>query len=92
MPIPHIGANMCTVIYPNGKTKKVKNLGWLLKHAKSVETILINNEIGDNHTAIFEAQLLDGRTYQAKFQDKGICKDFAKKRVFWRATIVDTCT
>jgi hypothetical protein len=62
---------MATVYYGAGKVRTVRNLGWLLRHAKDVLHITIYGT-GDGGAAV-RVTLDDGRLYVTTFGSMEIC-------------------
>lgn len=68
------------------KTKQVKNLGWLLRHAQNniIESVVINKHngthgIGGNLTVYFKDLF-----FEADFADYNVLCDWVKRRKSWR--------
>lgn len=71
-----------TVQYKNGKAKKVKNLGWLLRHASEVRNFkLLRYKTG----GLLIARMLPEskiQSYRCEFADYSIMKKWIIRRVF----------
>lgn len=76
---------MAHVVSPEGKKKDVKNLGWLIRNWKSVESFSISksNEPGYGATgAHMVAHLRSGGMYVTEWASKEVCRDWLRRPVF----------
>jgi hypothetical protein len=64
----------------NGRVRVVKNLGWLLRHWKDVESFWVKTNISGG--AYLTAILRGGGEYTTRFADKGILRKFLDRRIF----------
>ena len=71
---------MATLILPNKKPKKIKNLGWLLKNWQKVERLGFLCHPFNNSE--FSARLKDGGVYLTDFADFSIAFNFVNRPVF----------
>ncbi len=63
----------------NGKTRFVKNLGWLRKHAGEVTQFkLVADAVGNDMIAILEG----GKVFKCEWVDKSLMIGFTKRRCF----------
>lgn len=75
-------------INASGKPKQVKNLGWLLKHAREVETIAIIRM--DKGRAELIARARKGKawqTYVCDFASVDVCRKWVKRPCLSHATV-----
>lgn len=73
-----------SVVEKNGKTKTLKNLAWLLRHASSVESLEITSR-KDSHgvnEADLTAVLRDGSIYRSDFASFQVCIGFVHRVSF----------
>lgn len=74
---------MATVSYPNGKVKTVRNLGWILRHWKDVESFTITDEGNARAWGCkLRANLKDGAVYETNFADRDVCYKFLHRPSF----------
>lgn len=72
-----------TVTRPDGTVKAVKNLGWLLRSWKRVETIKVREpEHGDGFDAELIVILRDGTIYETPFASRLVLWSFLNRPVF----------
>jgi len=64
------------IVKPNGKSRNIANLGWLLRHKADVENVLFYD---DGRLVAF---LKDGTTYHTRFASNAIRQRYISKR-FW---------
>ena len=80
------------IIYTDGSTKPVKNLGWLLRNWKWVKqfTIINHPEInfGCQPDCVLTAHLKDGRKYETGFMSHSLLRHFLDRPVF-RGLLID---
>ena len=75
------------IIYPDGGSKPVKNLGWLLRHWKEITVFHIKKhpdtgEKGYQPDAVLIALLHDGRQYQTGFSCATVLNGFLDRPIF----------
>lgn len=75
------------IIYPDGSSKTVKNLGWLLRHWKEITAFHIEKhpdtrEKGYQPDAVLIALLHDGRQYRTGFSCATVLNGFLDRSVF----------
>jgi len=83
------------VTYPDGKVKRVKNLGYMLRNWSSIEDIHVMDFVSeqDDNTrprfvdAFMSVDFTDGRNYTTGFMDKGILCRFLDRPVFRGLTV-----
>lgn len=82
-----------TVTKPDGKTKEVKNLGWLLSHAGKVESIRLEDRTdGARCGCAFMAILADETIYRTAFNSVELARKWVKRRCLKHAVITDIST
>lgn len=69
---------MAYVIKPGVETIEVKNLGWLIRHARQV-TLLLWNSGSEKHRNTFSAYLQDGTIFETNYNCLGICRSWLKR-------------
>lgn len=85
----YYGPRTC-VQTPDGKTSEVKNLGWLIRHSASVETLtLAPRDDGARCGCILHADLCDGSKYRTAFNSAEICRQWVKRRCLKQAKLID---
>lgn len=68
--------NTCEVTYPDGRTRQVRNLGWLLRHAGEVKSILCD-PLPDGGMLV--AVLNDGTIYRCGFRSWRVLCEWIKR-------------
>ncbi len=75
-----------TIVCRNGVTRKVKNLGWLLRNWQDVVKITVTEpETGAkpcHWDCILTAELRGGGYYKTGWADRGVCRDWLRRPVF----------
>lgn len=66
------------VSYPNGSTRNVKNLGWLLRHASQVRAFYLHTQ---PHLSLC-AELEDGRAFHTTWASLSVFLDWVGRRSF----------
>ena len=65
------------------KVTKVKNLGWLLRHADDVERFrVLNIDDPQEGECFLLAELTDGRVYLTTWQSRTVLREWLNRRVF----------
>ena len=68
------------VVYPGGKTREVRNLGWLLRRCsknkpwQGVKQIAVINALNKNYDCLMIAIMLDGYVYSCEWQSREILR------------------
>lgn len=72
------------VIHPDGRPKRVKNLGYVLKNWKEVDTMLVAPVSGPvrDWAAVMFVALRDGSIYATAWADLSIIRDWLDRPVF----------
>ena len=71
------------VVYPDGKVKEVKNLGYMLRNWSMITDIHVTSFEGAvDADAFVSVDFKDGRTYTTGYMDKGILRRFLDRPVF----------
>lgn len=81
---------MAFVFYPDGKSKAVKNLGWLLRHAADVERFEVSTGLTGRYgggEGLLNAVLSDGRKYATSFASDSLMLQWLDRPVFKGAVI-----
>lgn len=74
---------MAYVIKPGRETIEVKNLGWLIRHARQVNLLLWNT--GSQYKKnTFSAYLEDGTIFESSYNCLDICRDWIKRSRTWK--------
>ena len=74
---------MATIFYPNGATKQVKNLGWLLRNWRQVHEILFEvSENDPNNDGKLIVLFSNGGKYETNFADLTVCFNWLNRPVF----------
>lgn len=73
-----------------GKQHKVKNLGWLLRHAGDVRALHIGLPESEQAECHLEASLAGGRVYHCDFMSLVVCRDWIKRPVFRGIPVTET--
>lgn len=63
-------------VYRNNKWIKVKNLGWLLRHASEVEKIFVYQATEPKWACFMVVDLKDNVRYQTHWADATVCKQW----------------
>ena len=76
---------MATIFYPNGATKQVKNLGWLLRNWQQVHKIWfeLNSDDSKNDGKLI-VLLHNGGKYETDFASLTVCFNWLNRPVFKR--------
>ena len=78
------------VIYPTGRTREVKNLGWLRRHASEVHTLRISaRNDGARCGAVLSATLHDGTRYSVPFHSTSTLRKWIVRRCLSHAAVID---
>lgn len=79
------------VFYANGSDRPVKNLGWLLAHARESAVLVIerNGRNGNQATLTVYGQGTRGWVYRTPFASYEVCRQFTRKRAFFNARVFD---
>lgn len=72
---------MPLVFYPDGTTKEVKNLGYLLRNWKVVDRFEAYSSDDKGYTTL-RAIMNDGRIYEVDFAAKNVLWNWLKRPVF----------
>jgi len=74
----------CTVTRPDGTAYAVKNLGWLLRNWKAVESFRVKPYRGTMRVCETQlvAYLRDGRIYETPFASASVLRDWLHRPVF----------
>lgn len=71
------------ITLPCGKVRAVKNLGWLLRHWKEVESFTVDPHPDTPRTdCILRATMRDGTKYETDFASASILNDWLHRPVF----------
>lgn len=72
------------VIHPDGRPKKVKNLGFVLKHWREVDSMLIESVSGPGSRwdAVMFVALRDGSVYVTAWASLSVMRDWLDRPVF----------
>lgn len=73
---------MATIFYPNGATKQVKNLGWLLRNWQGVHEILFEFSENNNKDGELIVLFKNGGKYVTDFACLATCFNFLNRPVF----------
>lgn len=73
---------MATIFYPNGATKQVKNLGWLLRNWQQVHEISFEFNTDDKYDGKLIVLLTNGGKYITGFACLAVCFDWLNRPVF----------
>jgi hypothetical protein len=85
------------VVCPNGPAKRVKDLGWLLRHAADVERITVILQQSGQWDCHLYAYLKDGRSYSCGWASRRVCRDWLRRPRFagvplnWDGVFQTTC-
>ncbi len=76
-----------SIIRDGDKIRRVKNLGWLMRHWKDVQSFTVECTrngayiMGDD-ACYLRAPLRDGRTYETGWADSSVCWDWLDRPIF----------
>lgn len=73
---------MATVFYPNGVTKSVKNLGWLLRNWQQVHKIWFEVDSNNQNDGNLNVLLRNGGIYSTEFASLTVCFNWLNRPVF----------
>lgn len=73
---------MATIFYPNGATKAVKNLGWLLRNWQGIHEISFEVNTDDKYDGKLIVLFKDGGKYVTDFASLTVCFDWLNRSVF----------
>ena len=76
------------VYIKNGKTKQVKNLGWLLYYARRIQIDHVTVRQWNDGTQYLNVSFKDGVEYQCEFASLGVLNDWLKSRHSWKGVKV----
>lgn len=68
--------------FPDGTTRTVKNLGWLVRHWREVVSFTIDAPRIDNCDCLLRAHMSDGAEYSTDFASSNLLKDWLHRPVF----------
>lgn len=71
------------VIRPDGQVRRVKNLGWLLRHWKEVNRIQVRENDNPDDDAYLVAHMDDGSLYRTGWACRDVCFDWLRRPVFY---------
>ena len=90
---------MSAIVYsPTGASRPVRNLGWLLRHWKGVESFRVTLPQGHRFghcDVVLSAALRDGSCYMTNFADRTVLAGFLDRPVFrgvevsWMGEVVE---
>lgn len=69
------------VIRPDGSERKVKNLGWLLRHWRDVDRLTIKTF--PTHAAVLTAHMRDGTRYVTGWASTDVMVEWLHRPVFY---------
>ena len=79
---------MTSIVYPDGRLRTVKNLGWLLRNWKNVDHFkVVPGTIKEHHEAKLYEYMTDGTFFRANFADKTVLWNWLKRPVFLGLTV-----
>ena len=78
---------MSIVIRSDGSQKRVKNLGWLLRHWKEVESLSINTRYSKD-VATLTAHMDNGDRFVSYWADSSILLNWIKRPVFFGLPVI----
>jgi hypothetical protein len=78
------------IVYLDGTVKKVKNLGWLLRHWKGIKEFRVytKNLTNSSNEAYLVAELFTGIFYETGFASKAVTIDFLKRPTFYDLPVI----
>lgn len=71
---------MATIFLSNGKTRKVKNLGWLIRNASRISVIHIDPHPSEETGCVLTAHINNGDKYATDWASKTVCWDWLRFR------------
>ena len=90
--LPALEGN-ATVVYPDGRIRTVRNLGWLLRHAGDVRAITFGfKREGDSPSwygrYVLVAELEDGTVYGTPFADRRVAAQWLARPSLYRVPLL----
>lgn len=77
-----------SIYVKNGKTKQVKNLGWVLNYARKVQIDHATVRQWNDGTQYLNVIFKDGVQYESEFASLSVLYDWLKARRSWRGVKV----
>ncbi len=78
---------MAKVRWPDGRERAVKNLGWLLRHAREVRSLTLTEQ--PDGSAKLGALLGDSRSFVADFASAAVARQWIQRPSFTGARVLD---
>lgn len=70
------------IIRPGGSPVPVKNLGWILRHWREVDSFRFYYSPVNSTDGVLSARMKDGRFYRTDFASLTVCFRFLRRSVF----------
>ena len=90
--LPALEGN-ATVVYPDGRVRTVRNLGWLLRHASEVRAITFGVKRDGDSPAwhgryVMVAELEDGTVYGTPFADQRVAAQWLSRPSLYQVPLL----